>query len=461
MNPQTSIPLDVVQAALRTGLPFIAVASIIFAVGVASIVLSRLRSRERSLLWLGIFALVYAVRLFLQNDLVQTAAGVNGHFLNLSTLFLTYVIPIPYAAFSREFLGPGWKRSISIWLWMEIVFAPVAIAASMVGHQWRLTDHVDNILIIGGTLLVLLHIFLRDSRDAAAKSLRWPVLVCGVVVLLDNLGLRPGKIDLEPLGILVLLSGLGYAASWRAVARERKLTEVEQELATARHIQSSILPRSAPQITTLQIATRYQPMTAVAGDFYDFIQTGEDSLTILVADVSGHGVPAALVASMLKICFAAQRDEARDPARVLAGFNRMLRDALGGQYVTAACASVDLSAQQVIYSGAGHPPSLLFRKSRGDLVQLAENGLFIGPFPHATYTNMSVPFESGDKLLLYTDGIVEATAADGEQFGRDRLMQFLLDTKNLEPPDLIGKLFAKISTAVPEDDLTVVLAQVE
>ncbi|HEX3682649.1 MAG TPA: SpoIIE family protein phosphatase [Bryobacteraceae bacterium] len=461
MNPQTSIPLGAVQGALRTSLPFIAIASIIFAVGIASIVLSRLRSRERSLLWLGIFALIYAVRLFLQNDLIRTAAGSNVHFIKLSTLFLTYVIPIPYAAFSREFLGPGWKRSISIWLWLEIILAPVAIVASTAGNQWRQTDLADNLLIIGGTLLVLLHVFLRGSRDAAAKSLRWPVLVCGVLVLLDNLGLRPGKIDLEPLGILILLSGLGYAASWRAVGRERKLTEVERELATARHIQNSILPRGAPQITALQIATRYQPMTAVAGDFYDFIRTGEDSLTILVADVSGHGVPAALVASMLKICFAAQRDEARDPARVLAGFNRMLHDALGGQYVTAACASVDLSAQQVIYSGAGHPPSLLFRRSRGELVQLAENGLFIGPFPHATYENMCVPFESGDKLLLYTDGIIEATAPDGEQFGHDRLMQFLLDSKNLGPGDLIGKLFATISTAVPEDDLTVVLAQAE
>ncbi|HTU47993.1 MAG TPA: PP2C family protein-serine/threonine phosphatase [Bryobacteraceae bacterium] len=457
----SSIPLDVVRGALRTGLPFIAIASIIFAVGITSIVLSRLRSRERSLLWLGIFALIYAVRLFLQNDLVRTATGANVRVFSLSALFLTFVIPIPYAAFSREFLGPGWKRSISIWLWVEVAFAPIAVSASMLGHQWRLTDIADNILIIAGTLLVLLHVFLRDNRDAAAKSLRWPVLVCGVLVLLDNLGLKAAKIDLEPLGILILLAGLGYAASWRAVARERKLTEVEKELTTARHIQSSILPRSAPRLSTLRIATRYQPMTAVAGDFYDFIQTGDDSLTILVADVSGHGVPAALVASMLKICFSAQRDEARDPARVLTGFNSMLRDVLGGQYVTAACASVDVFARQVTYSGAGHPPSLLFRRSRGDLLQLAENGLFIGPFPHATYTNISVPFESGDKLLLYTDGIIEATAPDGEQFGRDRLMQFLLDTNNLEPADLIGRLFAKISTTAPEDDLTVVLAQMD
>jgi sigma-B regulation protein RsbU (phosphoserine phosphatase) len=97
-----------------------------------------------------------------------------------------------------------------------------------------------------------------------------------------------------------LLAGLGFTASSLTIARERKLVEVEQELATARRIQSSIIPDVAPEIPGLCIATRYRPMTSVAGDFFDFLKTSETSLSILVADVSGHGVPAALVASMLK-----------------------------------------------------------------------------------------------------------------------------------------------------------------
>jgi serine phosphatase RsbU (regulator of sigma subunit) len=200
-------------------------------------------------------------------------------------------------------------------------------------------------------------------------------------------------------------------------------------------------------------------MTAVAGDFYDFLKTGEDSLTILVADVSGHGVPAALVASMLKICFAAQREHARDPARILAAFNAMLRDVLTGQYVTAACAVIDLAAQTVTYAGAGHPPALLLSKNGRDLTHLAENGLFIGPFPQATYSNICVPFQSGDKLLLYTDGIIEATAPDGQQFGHERLTEFLLNTRHLEPADLIEQLFAQVAANPQEDDLTAVLVQ--
>lgn len=119
----------------------------------------------------------------------------------------------------------------------------------------------------------------------------------------------------------------------------------------------------------------------------------------------------------------------------------MLRGSLGGQYVTAACAAIDVAAQVITYSGAGHPPSLLLRKNGGGITLLAENGLFIGPFPHATYSNMAIPFRSGDKLLLYTDGILEATGPSGQEYGQERLGQFLRDAEQLEPTELIEQLF--------------------
>lgn len=428
--------------------------------GLASLVLSWLRVRDRLLLWLGVFASLYGVRLLLQNGLVRSAANVDTHIFSVATIALTYIIPILFAGFSRAAIGAGWKNTLSIWYWSQIAFAPIAIATTELGYWSREINLANSTLVIGGTLLTFLHVFLRPELERAMRTLRWPLLIMGVLVLGNNVGLRPARFDIEPIGFLILLGGFGYVASQRAVARERKLTEVEQELATARQIQNSILPRGTPQVMSLEIATRYQPMTAVAGDFYDFLKLSDDSLTILVADVSGHGVPAALVASMLKICFAAQWAQARDPASVLAGFNRMLCDVLRGQYVTAACAHVDMGAKMVTYSGAGHPPSLLLRKNRGELVELAENGLFIGPFPQATYNNVSAPLESGDKLLLYTDGIIEAKASDGEEFGRERLSQLLLTMKNLAPADLISGLFSRIGSEAPQDDLTVVLAQV-
>jgi sigma-B regulation protein RsbU (phosphoserine phosphatase) len=91
--------------------------------------------------------------------------------------------------------------------------------------------------------------------------------------------------------------------------------------------------------------------------------------------------------------------------------------------------------------------------------QLAENGLFLGPFPHATYSNFSVPIQSGDALLLYTDGIVEASAPDGDEFGRERLEQLLLEAAARQPAEFLDLLFRKISNSEQEDDLTAVLAR--
>jgi sigma-B regulation protein RsbU (phosphoserine phosphatase) len=456
-----AITREVVISALRANLPFFGSACIILLAGVCALLLARLRSRDRLLLWVGIFSVLYGARLFLENELVRVAFNAHGHGYVPWTLCITYVINIPYALFARELLGRGWKGAIGLWLWLTVGFAVIAIPAAFFAYSARWTDLANSVLVVSGTLLILLHVLARGRRaeNSLAASLLWPLLVFSILVVLENKGVRPGGINMEPVGFLILLAGLASVATRRALATERKLIDVEQELATARRIQNSIIPPVPRGVRSVRLATRYQPMTSVAGDFYDFLDTGNGLLTILVADVSGHGVPAALVASMLKVSFAAQRERANNPAGILAGLSTMLQKSLGGQYVTAACASIDTQARVITYAGAGHPPSLFLRRHTGEIVHLAENGLLIGPFPTATYTNISLPFHSGDKLLLYTDGIVEASGPDGQEFGRDRLESFLLKGADQDPEEFLDSLFQRISAVAQQDDLTAVLAQ--
>lgn len=460
MDPD-SFSFHFVQSELRTWLPYFAIASIALAAGLCSLVIAALKSRDSLLFWLGVVSILYASRLFVENNLLHTAIGLDHRDTVLVSLCLTYLIPIPYAVFARELFGQGWRKSIALWLWIEVSFAVVALPLSVMSLYWsHWTDLANNILIIAGTLLILLHAVSEPKGSSRfVGGLTWPLVLCGLTVLVTNLNFRPAGMDVEPVGVLILLAGLGVVATRRVVSRERQLLGVEQELTTARRIQSSIIPASPPAVPELQIASCYQPMTAVAGDFFDFLKTSETSLTILVADVSGHGVPAALVASMLKVSFAAQREHAHSPALVLAGLNAMLCGSLGGQYVTVACAAIDLAANTITYAGAGHPPGLLFRRKHGDVLPLAENGLFIGPFPQATYSEMAVTFEPGDKLLLYTDGIVEAAGLDGLEFGQKNVEELLRHSKDTKPELFIKELFAKISTSAPQDDLTVVLTQ--
>src|ERR1022692_4872140 len=147
---------------------------------------------------------------------------------------------------------------------------------------------------------------INASGTSIPPALRYSIFAFLLVVLTNNLGFRIAGHDPEPLGFLVLIGGLAYTAAQRAISREQKLAAVESELATARRIQTSILPRALPTLPGLRLAASYRPMTAVAGDFYDFLPLDQGRVTVLVADVSGHGVPAALIASMLKVAFALQ-----------------------------------------------------------------------------------------------------------------------------------------------------------
>lgn len=230
---------------------------------------------------------------------------------------------------------------------------------------------------------------------------------------------------------------------------------------TARQIQLSILPREIPAIKGLDIAARYIPMTSVAGDFYDFILIDEHRIGILVADVSGHGMPAALISSMLKIALDGQSGCALEPARVLAGLNRVLCGKFQGHFVTAMYVVVDTEKQSLLYAGAGHPPLVMMDYSAGVARDFVENGLFLGTFPEATYTSIEISFKPGDSGVLYTDGVLEMTDSSDEQFGLDRLKQFLQENQNLSAGKFVDSLLDKLSGwsglasgREPEDDLT-------
>ncbi len=189
-------------------------------------------------------------------------------------------------------------------------------------------------------------------------------------------------------------------------------------------------------------------MTSVAGDFYDFILIDEKRIGILVADVSGHGMPAALISSMLKIALDGQTKCALEPARVLAGLNQALCGKFQGHFVTAVYVVVDTERQSLLYAGAGHPPFILMDHSAGEARDFVENGLFLGFFPEATYTAVEIPFKAGDWGVLYTDGVLEMTDPSDEQFGLDRFKQFLQDNQDLSAGQFVDALLDRVVAMV-------------
>jgi len=225
----------------------------------------------------------------------------------------------------------------------------------------------------------------------------------------------------------------------------RQLVSINSELEMARQIQLSILPHQPPRVEGLEIEARYIPMSSVAGDFYDFLVLDEKHIGVLIADVSGHGLSAALIASMLQTAFAAQAPNASNPAQVLSGLNRALSGRFERHFVTAAYLFVDLEVGSVSYAGAGHPPVLLWQPTSRNVVELLENGLMLGPFPDAEYSTVSLPLEKGNRMFLFTDGIIETRDQTGDEFGIDRLKQILESNHTLPVNGLADGVLSALS----------------
>jgi phosphoserine phosphatase RsbU/P len=252
-------------------------------------------------------------------------------------------------------------------------------------------------------------------------------------------------------------------------AREQlaqQLLSINNELEMARQIQLSILPHGTPKIKGLEIAARYIPMSSVAGDFYDFIIVDEQHVGILIADVSGHGLPAALIASMLQVALTAQFAHASEPGRVLSGLNQALCGKFTHHFVTAAYLFVDMEKNSMSYAGAGHPPLMLWRGSTGSASEVCENGLLLGHFPEETYSVVQVPVEPGDRAVLYTDGILEASNPSQEMFGVDRFKGFLEANHSLGAELLADSLLDELSRwsehpkgEGQQDDITLLAVQ--
>jgi phosphoserine phosphatase RsbU/P len=225
----------------------------------------------------------------------------------------------------------------------------------------------------------------------------------------------------------------------------RQLLFINNELEMAREIQLSILPQEIPKLDGLEITARYMPMSSVAGDFYDFIRVDDKHIGILVADVSGHGLPAALIASMLQVSLAAQLIHASDPGQVLAGLHKALCGKFQRHFVTAVYVFVDLEQKSMSYAGAGHPPLLLWSESTQSTAELLENGLPLGLFADATYSMGHRQLEVGDKVILYTDGIVETESPSQQGFGVDLFKGFLQSNHELRANLFADSLLDELS----------------
>jgi phosphoserine phosphatase RsbU/P len=302
------------------------------------------RKFDAMLFWLGLFAIFYGQRMWLDLRLLALMVPPSAFFDNLRAA-VKYLVPIPAffyfdaAGFLTRFGGR--KAAIAISIPLLCLF----VTTFLFGHHHRF-DLINNGIVILSVGALTIQSLMRKQTDHDSVLVRRGILVFAAFVLYDNItGALLHFQDREPLGFAFFLATLGYVAAKRSLARDHQFNEIQKELEIARRIQKDILPSAYPASDHFQVAARYVPMTSVAGDFYDFLSTDPNHAGLFIADVSGHGVPAALIASMVKLAASSQRANFSDPAALLDGMNAVLHGNTQSQFVTAAYVYLDATSR--------------------------------------------------------------------------------------------------------------------
>jgi phosphoserine phosphatase RsbU/P len=430
------------------------------------------RSGVRIFLWLGTWSAIYGARLLTQSPAVFAAlphwAQSGVPYVNTVISYLLVVV----ASLAFLELSLGWVR-----LFLHaVIIVGLAIALAGIGFfLW--TGDTEKLMLPNNLLAVcalLVLITVVTVPRLASKFLVLPhrgVLAVGTLVFalqalytnLTRVVQLPYLRIFDHLGFAILLFSFGYVAMQMILTSERRLLAIESELEIARQLQFSILPTTIPEIRDVGIAAAYQPMTAVAGDFYEFLAVDQHRAGLLIADVSGHGVPAALIASMIKVAMQSVVSCAHDPREVLRGLNRVLAEQLREQFVSAAYLWLDMENRKASYSAAGHPPLLLWRE--GTLERIESNGQVFGFLQESDYPVRDMPLRPGDRFLLYTDGVVEPENAAGEFFGDHKLEQVIRQNQSQPPSELSDQLLSEIRrwrpASIPQqDDITIIVIDI-
>ena len=263
----------------------------------------------------------------------------------------------------------------------------------------------------------------------------------------------------------------GVAAAFNRMAeglqRGRQLElergRLESELALARRIQSRLLPARPPCVEGADIAGLSEPARAVGGDYYDHIVLGDGRVALVIADVSGKGVPAALLMSAFRASLISQLDGTTDPARVMARVNRFLHQSVEpGRFVTAFLAVLDPRDGAFEYCNAGHNPPYLVTPD-GAVTTLETGGLLLGMLEEGAYAKGTEVLAPGATLTLFTDGVTEAQAADGAMWGEERLVEMLRrrsgESCEVRARRIVDAVHGFEGDQGPSDDITLLMAR--
>lgn len=250
-----------------------------------------------------------------------------------------------------------------------------------------------------------------------------------------------------------------------SMERQARLIEIDKELGVARKIINRLLPQKLSVTDPFSVHVLYNPAGTIGGDIYDLLP-GEDGFGIMVADVTGHGVPAAVLASIVQVAFRMHRDQLKEPAALLNSLNGSLVKQLGGNFVTVGYCSFENNGKlTVTYGRAGHLPLKIYRKQTDEFITLNPGGKLLGLVDQANVTEESFELMKGDRVLLFTDGLQETLLRDRSYYGDSEMLETVRQHSDRSAAELITSIEQRVSEleTIPrqlQDDRTLVVIDI-
>jgi len=252
--------------------------------------------------------------------------------------------------------------------------------------------------------------------------------------------------------------------------------KIEQELQVAHQIQQHLLPETLPQIEGVDLAAMNLPSKEVGGDYYDFVQIDPTRWGIMIADVSGKGVPASILMATTRSAFRTQvalfpahmtdmEIEYSVPLTVAKMNSFLYKDTESHKFVTLFYGVLDVEKKTFTYTSAGHNPQLLYRPQDKTEELLSAGGIMAGMMEEASFEKDNVTLNSGDVIVLYTDGVTDASNQDDQFFGEERFFQLVKEHSSLNAPEIMDKIYSEITDfskgAQQFDDITLIVIKID
>lgn len=250
--------------------------------------------------------------------------------------------------------------------------------------------------------------------------------------------------------------------------KEERLHEINSDLELARLVQQSLLPSDVSKTPGLKVAAFYRPQSAIGGDLYDVAAIDEHKTSILMFDVSGHGIAAALYGARALAEFTRSIRMGMNPESVLGQVHKeLVKFSQDNRYLTAFLGFYDRSLGQFTFSRAGHPPAMVVRQDTGAIERLSTKGSYLGMTIGSkimpAFEEKTISLREGDRIVVFTDGVIECLGNTGEKFGSHRLENALVETRNKTAEGVVAEVVSRLDafsgTAVYNDDVTLVCAE--